>query len=418
MPLWAVVRCAKAGTLHRQSAAIGGMNMANRNDSEVHQHETLPGPGPGKSSYIETATGGGRPVEQMMDAAIERIAREQRLATSNSLSPLSPIEAGVFDAAIERPAKPTRLRWKGLDVSDEFRSYAERVARGEELPPFEGRVLAEPNAAFPWGPMDHGVHPGIHGVNAAGVNAAGVNAASRAARAALWCSAAVVLGLLTWSVALEFQASRERDLLPPLAVPSEAASSDAVPHDVVETPSRVASGNASGNTSGNIDERVAEHLAIEKPLDLEAVVSRAVPAAPTGVAATVAPLASATTLEPAAAPLAAASPVIPALSPLPSAPPVVAAPAAPAPVAAAAAVSAPKAASPAPAPAAPAAPELDFGIDAASASASAPLKSSVTMMGSVGDLSRSGQVPGASVRKEPGSESSAKGSLLVENPSF
>ena len=96
--MWAVVRCAKAGTLRRQAAAIGGMNMANRNDSEVHQHETLPGPGPGSSSFAETATGGARPVEQMVDAAIERMGREQRLA----LDRFDRFDRGVFDAAIEK----------------------------------------------------------------------------------------------------------------------------------------------------------------------------------------------------------------------------------------------------------------------------------------------------------------------------
>jgi hypothetical protein len=45
-----------------------------------------------------------------------------------------------------------RLRWKGLEVSDEFRTYADRVARGEDLPPFTGKILAEPDPAFPWDP--------------------------------------------------------------------------------------------------------------------------------------------------------------------------------------------------------------------------------------------------------------------------
>ena len=411
MPLWAVVRCAKAGTLRRQAAAIGGMNMANRNDSEVHQHETLPGPGPGPSSYTETATGGGRPVEQMMDAAIERIAREQRGLATASAFDMGVLDRGVFDAAIEKPAKPTRLRWKGLDVSEEFRSYAERVARGEQLPPFEGRVLAEPNAAFPWGPLDSSMHS-MHSMHT-------VKAASRAARTALWCSAAVVLGLLTWSVALEFQASRERALLPPMAASDDIVSEAAVPHDVVETPARLA--------PTTIDERVAERLALEaaavekapaKPLELPPANVTPPPAA--AVPAAVAPAAVATSVATSVAPLAAPAFEAPVVAPSAPVAPVPAAStqpaAAPAAVQKPAAVTVPAAAAPA------TAPEVDFGIDAVSASsgssASAPLKSSVTMTGSVGDLARSGQVPGASVRKEPGSESSAKGSLLVENPSF
>lgn len=45
---------------------------------------------------------------------------------------------------------PGRLRWRGLEVSEEFQRYAERVARGEELSPYRGQVLARYCAAFPW----------------------------------------------------------------------------------------------------------------------------------------------------------------------------------------------------------------------------------------------------------------------------
>lgn len=68
-----------------------------------------------------------------------------------------PAEAGEEPLALGEPfrkgdtaplPKPkTRLVWKnGMDVSDEFREYAECIARGEDLPPFRGNFLADPSA--------------------------------------------------------------------------------------------------------------------------------------------------------------------------------------------------------------------------------------------------------------------------------
>jgi hypothetical protein len=53
------------------------------------------------------------------------------------------------ETSLMRP--PARLRWKGIEVSDEFQEYAARVARGEELEPYRGAVLSRPCAEFPWG---------------------------------------------------------------------------------------------------------------------------------------------------------------------------------------------------------------------------------------------------------------------------
>lgn len=162
------------------------MNMTNREESSAAEHETFPGPGPLKT---DDAKRGIRPVEQMVDAAIERIARETQARagksrTARSSSAALPGSAAAESAesgaltlaredaaalmALEEGSQSSssggqlalasehrgkgRLRWKGLDVSDEFRSYAERVARGEDLPPFTGKILAEPDPAFPWDP--------------------------------------------------------------------------------------------------------------------------------------------------------------------------------------------------------------------------------------------------------------------------
>jgi hypothetical protein len=52
------------------------------------------------------------------------------------------------DTSLMRP--PARLRWRGIEVSDEFQEYAARVARGEDLAPYRGPVLSRPSAEFPW----------------------------------------------------------------------------------------------------------------------------------------------------------------------------------------------------------------------------------------------------------------------------
>jgi hypothetical protein len=52
------------------------------------------------------------------------------------------------ETSLMRP--PARLRWKGIEVTDEFQEYAARVARGEELAPYRGPVLSRPSAEFPW----------------------------------------------------------------------------------------------------------------------------------------------------------------------------------------------------------------------------------------------------------------------------
>jgi hypothetical protein len=171
------------------------MNMTNREESSAAEHETYPGPGPLKADDTKR---GMRPVEQMVDAAIERLAAVERQAANeriaretaaraakagssavganaNTPSPepghaitLARSDAEALlaldsneDSEGSQLARVTdkrtkgRLRWKGLEVSDEFRSYADRVARGEDLPPFTGKILAEPDPAFPWDPNAH-----------------------------------------------------------------------------------------------------------------------------------------------------------------------------------------------------------------------------------------------------------------------
>jgi hypothetical protein len=59
-------------------------------------------------------------------------------------------EALVPACDADAPASSSRLCWRGIEVSDEFQGYALRVARGEELAPYRGRVLASGAPDFPW----------------------------------------------------------------------------------------------------------------------------------------------------------------------------------------------------------------------------------------------------------------------------
>jgi hypothetical protein len=430
--------------------------MANRNHSDVRQHETLPGPGPGGDSM--GGASGVRPVEQMVDAGIERNARDvarekgarekgarengareqvalQRVSRAAEQEATHEIDLALYetDGSSQLANKLTRLRWKGLDVSDEFRSYAERVARGEDLPPFEGRVLAEPNVEFPWGravaedPDPYETRSG------------------RGSRLALWASAAAVLGLLAWSVAVRLEAP-----VTPIDTPSAVAASSDAP-----TAASVVGDSLEDNPENVVDEpaRGAPEVPSQGGVDPGAVASGAgqAPAseltsadhAAVGAARTPEAVSSAPTLKPQLpTPAATAGSRV-------SGPDVVAKPVLPAPSRLAAAPVTPKPAAPV---TATAAPDDDFGIlpltgpasastpnastpNASTPNASTPSTSTPTnapatsepvapvaakseppVAGSVGDLARVGQ-PGP-VRKQPGSASSAKGSLLVETPSF
>lgn len=219
------------------------MNMTNREESSAAEHETFPGPGP---LTAEEAKRGIHPVEQMVDAAIDRIARERAVAGDKGPATRSGLgsdgggaewtqaDRGRTDPAKADRAKPdrskasstkpergkldrsavdpghalalaqpdgpatlamagsarrakARLRWKGLDVSEEFRSYADRVARGEDLPPFQGKILAEPDPAFPWNPGERD------------------RSQSRALKQqfGLWTGVALFLGLSVWVLVVQ-----------------------------------------------------------------------------------------------------------------------------------------------------------------------------------------------------------------------
>lgn len=368
------------------------MSMANRNDSEERQHETLPGFGPGPSR--STPVGGPRPVEQIMDAAIERVARERGLARVDPAFPLA------------RQSTPPPLRWKGFEVSEEFRRYAERVAHGEDLPPFEGRVLAEPSAEFPWDSTLRG-KPASSGFGA---------------RLALGVCAAAILGVAGWSVALRLEA--EARSAAALSASSFTAAAEAEAHagaaDRVGAgvepepaePRALASG-ATGEAEAHFGLR---HRDLQPSVGHETL-SAALASTARG------PLDSAGSSHDLGALALGGGPHATPPASAPASPGELPAPAELAPPGALkAALGAVLSTQPAPEPPRPepkaspsAEAELDFGIDPAASPAS---RAATEVAPSVVDIMRSAPSAGESVRKKPAGESSAKGSLLVESPSF
>jgi hypothetical protein len=369
------------------------MSMANREDSEAAEHETFPGPGPLRTDESKR---GIRPVEQMVDAAIDRIAREQEAArgagAGHALARTS-VDSRAALAAAKRAGG--RLRWKGLDVSAEFREYADRVARGEDLPPFTGKILAEPDAAFPW-------------------DATAQRDAERRAlkkQAGLWVAVAAFLGLAVW--VLIVQVSKQDDWQKPAesplanvvlsnqAAPAAPSVQTAAPQPAPAEPDTVAASNlAASNTTalaslqeGSVNGTPVPNVA---PATTPHASAPAPATAPVGVlVATRAPASDVA--------VSAAAPRAPVAAP----PPLSASPAATGSLSAAPANSiSPSLSSSAP-------------LAATAGSAAVPGAAGAGASGVAGGtVAAASDATNSDAKKETGREASAIGPLLVESPSF
>lgn len=90
-----------------------------------------------------------------LELALDR-ATEQYMATQHERRGRRrpPTRASTTTAMVvdgQQQAMLARLSWRGIEVTEEFQEYAARVARGEQLAPYRGQVLARHCPEFPWG---------------------------------------------------------------------------------------------------------------------------------------------------------------------------------------------------------------------------------------------------------------------------
>jgi hypothetical protein len=91
-----------------------------------------------------------------LEIALDRATESYRLGVLEGRSKKRASARGEMSTALvtarygDMPVLPARLQWRGIEVSPEFQAYAARVARGEELAPYRGAVLARSTPEFPW----------------------------------------------------------------------------------------------------------------------------------------------------------------------------------------------------------------------------------------------------------------------------
>jgi hypothetical protein len=127
------------------------MESLNRDATGDFSHRSLPIPEGVSAPAVALS------LESVLDQATERYSRGLARRSARSRAERQSFESGSAlvlapPVGALAPLIPVRLKWRGLDVSEEFQLYAARVARGEELAPWRGNVLAQPCADFVWHP--------------------------------------------------------------------------------------------------------------------------------------------------------------------------------------------------------------------------------------------------------------------------
>jgi hypothetical protein len=110
--------------------------------------------GPESSSWLDSTS----PLELALDRAMDRyhaaeLSERAERRTERRREPTTALVVTSGESALA--TLPARLSWRGIEVSEEFQRYAARVARGEQLAPYRGQVLARQCAEFPWGTVRH-----------------------------------------------------------------------------------------------------------------------------------------------------------------------------------------------------------------------------------------------------------------------
>ncbi|HWO11655.1 MAG TPA: hypothetical protein VNN80_19305 [Polyangiaceae bacterium] len=93
---------------------------------------------------------GATPLELALDRATEQYTAALQERRSRRRGHGRAASTAGLVVHTEQSLVPARLSWRGIEVTEEFQEYATRVARGEQLAPYRGQVLARPCAEFPW----------------------------------------------------------------------------------------------------------------------------------------------------------------------------------------------------------------------------------------------------------------------------
>jgi hypothetical protein len=174
---------------------------------------------------------------------VRRQARTTRPGTGDDEPPATARGLGL--TVTDKSLRPSVLRWKSWQVSDSFRDYAERAARGEKLPRFEGSILADPSRMLPIAPPTESQRlRAYRRLKAA--RPTWMNPNSWVWNPWLWASSALAFAVALFSLTLWYTSPRdevtwEANALTPLRTPAPRPSATPVPtppEPLVEAPAR------------------------------------------------------------------------------------------------------------------------------------------------------------------------------------
>lgn len=250
------------------------------------------------------------PLTEEHSEIVLREARTTRPGTGDDQSEAPPTQRGVGITLHDKSLRPSVLRWKSWEVSDSFREYAERAARGERLPRFEGSILADPSRMLPMPSPDQSETARRRAYGIKSPRPSWMHPDSLVWNPWLWAASAMVFALGLFSFTLWYTTPREEivwetnALTPAPIVPRLSTRTEPSPH-----PSVVPSDD------------VTEASAAEVTSSARVIEPAAALAAPTARVAATPPVAPRAAIKPAviAPPLAAATPSAVKTEPAPTA---------------------------------------------------------------------------------------------------
>ncbi|MET0414143.1 MAG: hypothetical protein ABW217_22730 [Polyangiaceae bacterium] len=246
-----------------------------------------------------------------------REARITRPGTGDDPDEVPPTQRGVGLTVHDKSLRPSVLRWKSWEVSDGFREYAERAARGEKLPRFEGSILADPSRMLPMPSPDQSETSRRRAYGIKSPRPSLMNPNSLLWNPWLWAASATVFAVGLFSFTLWYTTPRDEVVWDTNAL-TPAQTAPAVIAPLSPRPSidsRELAADEPSDTS-------AETRIIQPAAPASPPVPRATPPAPTAQRVAARPELAAPPLAAAAAPPVRAQPAPTAVAPLAKAAPV------------------------------------------------------------------------------------------------